>query len=182
MNKSQETKNILEVINKRKNKVLLNQGYIQLFVRLIFLVIVGYLIFTQVFLITRVTGNGMFPALKDGDLAIVFRLQDNYMKSDVVSYKENNKRHMGRIIAREGDVVTIDENGTLLVNGTVQSGEILYPTYQKEEKTYPYKVPEGSTFVLGDYRTQTEDSRDFGAISNDDVEGKVITIFRRRGL
>ena len=147
MNKSQETKNILEVINKRKNKVSLNQGYIQLFVRLIFLVIVGYLIFTQMFLITRVKGNGMFPALKDGDLAVAFRLQQDYMKNDVVAYKENGERHMGRILAREGDIVTIDENGTFLVNGTVQSGEILYPTYAKEGIVYPYKVPDRKSVV-----------------------------------
>ena len=89
---------------------------------------------------------------------------------------------MGRVIAREGDVVNIDENGTLHVNGTVQGGEIMYPTYAKEGIEYPYKVPEDSIFILGDYRTQTEDSRDFEAIPIDDVEGKVITILRRRGL
>ena len=37
-------------------------------------------------------------------------------------------------------------------------------------------------FLLGDYRTQTLDSRDFGAISMENVEGKVITLLRRRGL
>ena len=68
------------------------------------------------------------------------------------------------------------------MNGTPQSGEILYPTYPKEGMEYPYRVPEGTVFVLGDYRTQTEDSRDFGPVSLDDVEGKVITILRRRGI
>ena len=182
MSKSQETNKIIEVLNKRKNKVALRQDYMNLFVRIIFLVIVGYLIFTQVFLITRVKGNGMFPALKDGDLAIVFRLQQDYNKDDVVSYKADDDRYMGRILARKGDVVNIDENGTLQVNGTLQGGEIMYPTYAKEGIEYPYKVAKDSIFVLGDYRTQTKDSRDFGEISMDNVEGKVITILRRRGL
>ena len=43
-------------------------------------------------------------------------------------------------------------------------------------------VPEGSVYVLGDYRTNTQDSRDFGAIPIKSVQGKVITILRRRGL
>ncbi len=182
MNNPQEPTKIKDIIIKRKNKVALKDGYIQLFVRLIMMIVVGYIVFTQVFLITRVTGNGMFPAVKDGDLAIAFRIQNDYLRNDVISYKNGNKRYIGRIIGREGDVITIDDSGTLLVNGTVQGGEILYPTYTKEDLEYPYRVAEGAIFVLGDYRTQTEDSRDFGPIPINDVEGKLITILRRRGL
>ena len=58
----------------------------------------------------------------------------------------------------------------------------MYPTYPKEGMEYPYRVPEGHIFVMGDYRTQTEDSRDFGSIPMEQVEGKLITILRRREL
>ncbi|NMA64839.1 MAG: signal peptidase I [Clostridiaceae bacterium] len=126
--------------------------------------------------------NEMFPAVKDGDLIIGFRLQQSYTKNDVVIYGAKGKRHIGRIAARESDVVAIDDSGTFLVNGTTQGGEILYPTYAKEGIDYPYQVPKEHIFILGDYRTQTQDSRDFGSISLSDVEGKVITILRRRGL
>ena len=182
MNNQIETTNITDIMLKRKNKVAAKRDYIQLFTRLIFVVVAGYLIFTQVFLITRIEGNGMFPAIKDGDLAIAFRLQQDYLRNDVISYKENNERYASRIIAREGDVISIDDSGTLLINGTLQSGEIIFPTYAKEETQYPYRVPEDTFYVLGDYRTQTEDSRDFGPIPIEEVEGKVITILRRRGL
>lgn len=124
----------------------------------------------------------MFPALKDGDLVFAFRLQQEYAKKDVVVYEVDGQEYIGRIAARGTDVVTLDDSGTLLVNGTVQSGEILYPTYAEGELEYPYVVPEGYVFVLGDYRTQTTDSRTLGAIPMGDVKGKVITILRRRGL
>lgn len=124
----------------------------------------------------------MFPAVKDGDLVIVFRLQQNYRKNDLITYKVSGERKVGRYIAQEGDIVTIESTGTLRVNGTVQSGEIMYPTYPKEGIDYPYQVPEGHVFILGDYRTQTIDSRDFGPISRDKIEGKLITLLRRRGL
>jgi len=79
--------------------------------------------------------------------------------------------------------VMLDGSGTLTVNGSVQNGEILYPTYAKDGgPAYPYRVPEDSVFVTGDFRTQTEDSRDWGAVRMDQVEGKVITILRRRGI
>lgn len=182
MNSIQEPTNISEIIKKRRNKLAIKEGYISLLIRIIFLAIIGYLLFTQVFLITQATGNGMFPAVKDGDLIIGFRLQRNYKKNDVVIYKAKGVLNTGRYIAQETDVLTMDDTGTLLVNGTVQSGEIIYPTYAKEGIEYPYKVPENHVFILGDYRTQTTDSRDFGPTLMDDVEGKVITILRRRGL
>ena len=48
--------------------------------------------------------------------------------------------------------------------------------------TYPYEVPEGSIFVLGDYRTDANDSRTYGAIPASCIKGKVLTILRRRGI
>ena len=45
-------------------------------------------------------------------------------------------------------MITMDDTGTLLVNGTAQTGEIAFPTYAKEGITYPYTVPEGSVFIL----------------------------------
>jgi signal peptidase I len=65
----------------------------------------------------------------------------------------------------------------------VQEEEIFYPTEPQEgDVTYPYTVDEGSYFVLCDYRTISFDSRTYGAISKKDLDGKVITLLRRRGI
>lgn len=178
--KKKET--ISSIITSRRNRVLDRKDYVNLVLRVVFLALAGWIMFTWVFLITQVRGNEMFPAVKDGDLVIAFRLQREYAKNDVVVYTADGKTHIGRIVARATDVVTLDDSGKLLVNGTNQAGEILYPTYAKEGIDYPYKVPVDHVFILGDYRTQTEDSRDFGPIPMENVEGKVITILRRRGL
>lgn len=170
------------IINRRRNQALDRQDSLSLLLRVIMLALCAWVLLSQVFLITRTRGNDMFPAVKDGDLIIGFRLQQEYTKNDVVVYTADGKTHIGRILARETDVVTLDDSGNLLINGTTQSGEILYPTYAKEGIEYPYTVPEGHIFLLGDYRTQTEDSRDFGSIPLADVKAKVITILRRRGL
>lgn len=170
------------IINRRRNQALDRQDSRNLLLRIALLALCAWVLFSQVFLITRTRGNDMFPAVKDGDLLIGFRLQQEYAKNDVVVYTAEGKTCIGRILARETDVVTLDDSGNLLVNGTTQSGEILYPTYAKEGLEYPYRVPEGHIFVLGDYRTQTEDSRDFGPIPMENVKAKVITILRRRGL
>lgn len=178
--KKKET--ISSIITARRNRALNRQGYVSLVLRILFLALAGWVMFAQVFLITQISGNAMFPAVKDGDLVIAFRIQQEYAKNDVVVYTADGETHIGRIVASASDVVTLDDSGKLLVNGTNQAGEILYPTYAKEGLTYPYAVPDDYVFVLGDYRTQTEDSRDFGPIPMENVQGKVITILRRRGL
>ena len=150
--------------------------------RVVVLAAAAWVLFTQVFLLTQASGNSMFPAVKDGDLLIGYRQQGIYAKNDVVLYRAGGKLRVGRILARENDLVNLDTSGTLVVNGSAQSGEILYPTYAKDALEYPYTVPEGSVFILGDYRTQSEDSRDFGAVPLTELEAKVITLLRRRSI
>lgn len=182
MSKEKKTQTLAEIISKRRYDLTIREGYINLIVKAIGIAVAAWFIFSQIFLLMQAGGNDMFPAIKDGDLVLAFRMQEEYAKDDVIVCSVNDALYVRRIIARESDVVTLDESGTLLVNGTAQSGEILYPTYAKEGIEYPYVVPEGHVFVLGDYRTQATDSRDFGPISMEDVKGKVITILRRREL
>ncbi len=172
------------IITDRRNRVLDRQGMIRLLFRIVLLVLVFWLLFSYVFIVTAVSGNEMFPAIKDGDVILGFRFEQDYTKDDVVIYNADGETHIGRIAALASDVVTIDESGTLIVNGTVQSGEIMYPTYIKDNENieYPYRVPDGCVFILGDYRTQAADSRDFGAIALRGIQGKVITFLRRRGI
>lgn len=176
------TRGISQTIKDQKTKAKIKAGYIDLGIKALAIVIVAYLMLSQVFIITQARGMEMFPAVKDGDLIIGFRLYRHYEKNDLVVYKIDGKRRIGRIVARSKDVVTIEEEGTLRVNGTLQSGEIMYPTYPKENLSYPYNVEENHMFVLGDYRTQAQDSRDLGSIPLDKIEGKIITILRRQGL
>lgn len=171
-----------EVISLRRNRLAVREGYISLLGRVVFIAAAAWLLFSQVFLLMQARGTDMFPAVKDGDLLIGYRLQKNYEQENVVVYKRDGKSYVGRVVAKSGDYVDITEEGSLIVNGTVKSGEILYPTYEREGVNYPYVVPESMVFILADYRTQAQDSRDFGAVELKDVQAKVITILRRRSL
>ena len=172
----------VKAIRKRRYAAENARDAKSLVLRVAVLAALAWVLFTQVFLLTQAKGSSMFPAVKDGDLLICYRLQKTYAKNDVVVYTQGGKLRVGRILGREGDLVALDDSGTLVVNGAVQSGEILYPTYAKDALEYPYTVPDGCVFVLGDYRTQSEDSRDFGPVPLEDVQAKVITLLRRRSL
>ena len=179
---------IEEVIRRRRERVALWRGYLHLVVRLALLGLVGWVIFTFGFLITQMKGQGMFPAVKDGDLCIVFRQEaqtlfgERFKQNDIVFYRVDGQRYMGRIVAVPGDTVSLSEGGSVTVNGASQIREILYATYPRGELQYPYQIPANCVYVLGDHRNDTTDSRDFGPIPLSSVEGKVITILRRRGL
>lgn len=182
MSKERKPQSLSDIINARRNAASTRDGYRSLLARVVLLAAAGYVLLTQVFLITQMRGQSMFPAMKDGDLIIGYRLQGEYAKGDVIAYTAGGETRVGRIAAREGDNLSMDESGVLYVNGTVQGGEIIYPTYPRDGAEYPQRVPEGCVYVLGDYRTTAQDSRDFGPIPLKEVQGKVITILRRRGL
>ncbi len=182
MGKPKKELSASEIIKQRRYKIAVKREYKSLFLKVLLLVAIGYVLFKHVFLIKHVNGMEMFPAVKDGDLLLGYRLVQEFEEEDIIIYQHNGKEKIGRIIAREQDVVMLSDSGTLTVNGTIQDEEVLYLTYAKEGMGYPYLVSEGCVFVLGDYRTQAEDSRDFGEISLEQIEGKVITLLRRRGL
>jgi signal peptidase I len=110
-------------------------------------------------------------------------MEKNYAIGDVVVFKVGTSTCVARIVAQGGDVVEVNDSNELLVNGNVQEEEIFYPTEAEPlGVTYPYTVEENSYFMLSDFRTNTTDSRSFGAVSADDFCGKVITVLRRRGI
>ena len=111
-------------VRRRRLDAENRQDFISLLGRVVVILLCAWVLFTQVFLLTQAKGSSMFPAVKDGDLLICYRLQKNYAKNDVVVYTQGGKLRVGRILGREGDLVALDDSGTLVVNGAVQSGEI----------------------------------------------------------
>ena len=136
---------------------------------------------TYVFGVFRLSGNSMYPMLKDGDLCVTYRLED-YRSGDVTAYRVDGRVRFGRIIARAGDTVDGDAQG-VLVNGMYPSEEVFYPTQMLETSlNLPISLGEGEYVILNDYREDLSDSRAYGVIDEGELEGKVIFIFRRRGF
>ena len=81
-----------------------------------------------------------------------------------------------RIIGIPGDVISIDGNGLVTVNG-----EVLEEPYVDElalgecDLGFPYQVPENRFFVMGDHRATSIDSRStvVGCIEKSQIVGKV---------
>lgn len=169
-------KNMTSPKGKNPWKALLNLG-----LKLLIVVLVCWIALTFVFGVFRLTGNNMYPMLKDGDLCITYRLEE-YRSSDVVAYRADGQIRFGRIIAKAGDTVDKDEQG-ILINGSHPSEEIFYPTQIPDTAlSLPLTLEDGEVLVLNDYREDFGDSRTYGVLKESDLEGKVIFTFRRRGF
>ena len=167
-----------EAAPKKKSAL---KALLSLVVKLLVVAAIVWAALTFVFGVFRLSGNNMYPMLKDGDLCITYRLEA-YRSEDVVAYRVNDRIRFGRIIAREGDTVDGDEQG-VLVNGMYPSEEVFYPTQMLDTGLeLPITLSEGQCVVLNDYREDLSDSRTYGVIDEGTLEGKVIFIFRRRGF
>lgn len=170
-----------ETPNDTPKKPSAGKALLALVVKLLLAAGAIWVALTYVFGVYRLTGNSMYPMLKDGDLCVTYRL-DDYFSDEAVAYRINGEVRFGRIIARAGDTVDGDEQG-VLVNGSYRSEEVFYPTDMLGGRlTLPITLTEGQFMVLNDYREDLSDSRTYGVINEEALEGKVIFIFRRRGF
>lgn len=146
-------------------------------------VLVAWVFLTFIFGFYIQNGEDMYPSIRDGDLVLFYRMDKNYVIDDILTFEIEDTRFTARYVAMSGDVVDISDEGQLIINGNIQQEAIFYATYQMDsEIEFPYTVPRNYVFVLGDFRTSAIDSRIFGAIDLSDIDGKIITIIRRRGL
>ena len=126
--------------------------------------------------VTKITnGHNMEPGLQPGDIVVLLKTRD-VKTGEVAAFYFNNKLLLRRIIAREGDTVEIDEKGYVKVNGEFleEEGYISEHALGQCDIEFPYRVPTGQYFVLGDNRDYALDSRatNFGCIAQDEIYGK----------
>jgi len=102
------------------------------------------------------------------------RLYDDMLAK--ISRKEGHLRLVKRIVGLPGDTIDI-KDGLVYVNGTqLEEPYLSVPTAVKS-LTYPLVVAEDNYFCMGDNRTVSYDSRDFGSVPIEKIEGKVFLRF-----
>ncbi len=136
----------------------------------------------------RVEGTSMLPVLEDQDRLFINKFAYSRMGTlvgetihhgDVVVFQyphDITKSYIKRVIAVPGDVLRIDR-GRVYVNDQ-RLKEPYVPAKYADERTQPeMTIPEGKYFVMGDHRSISSDSRDFGAVSRELIYGRAAFVY-----
>ena len=148
------------------------------------LVLAVWVIFFLVVGVTTVPNNDMHPRLDGGDLILYYRLNTLLEARDVITFHKNDTKYVARIVAIPGDSVDITDTDSLVVNkNAVYESDIFYSTPRYEGfVNYPLTLGADEYFVLVDFREGGEDSRYFGPVKRDEIDGVVITMLRKDGI
>ena len=133
---------------------------------------------TKLLPVLRISDGGMVPTLADGNLVVTVSVTE-VAAGDIVAFYYNDKILVKRVVGCPGDWIRIDEEGTVYVNGLVSDESYIS---EKGPGTvdieFPYEVPKGRYFVLGDCRSVSAASRNtaVGCVAQEQIIG--IVIFR----
>lgn len=144
-----------------------------------------YLIATTTIQTVHVVGVSMAPTLQSDDLLIASKIDYRLHapeRGDIVIVKspiDPGRDYIKRVIGLPGDYVMIRDSH-VLINGVVLE-EPYVRDWQSSGK-WPNQldspqgelIPNDMYFVLGDNRDHSSDSRLFGWISRDEIDGKAV--------
>jgi signal peptidase I len=127
----------------------------------------------------KVEGTSMMPSLDDQERIFVnkfvYRLEP-ISRGDIVVFRyprDPSKSYIKRVVGAEGDRIRID-GGQVYVNGEALDEDYVPPAYA-DLRSYPEAVvPPHCYFVLGDHRSMSNDSRDFGPVNQSYIYGKAV--------
>lgn len=127
--------------------------------------------------VLRVTGSSMEQTLYSNDIVLCQKGTD-FERGEIIAFHFNNKILLKRVIGISGDVIDITDDGHVTVNG-VQLDEPYVTNFSKGKECdieFPYQVPDKRTFIMGDNRPTSIDSRSstIGCIADEYIVGKVI--------
>jgi len=128
------------------------------------------------FPVYRITDNSMEPNLKQGQIVIALRKQ-NLKPGDIAAMYFENQILIKRVIGTAGDWIHMDEQGVVSVNDKpIDEKYLAGSAMGTTDLAFPYQVPDGCYFAMGDNRAMSIDSRvsKIGCIADEKVAGKII--------
>jgi signal peptidase I len=127
----------------------------------------------------KVEGTSMMPGLEDQERIFVNKFVYRWepiQRGDIIVFRyprDTSKSYIKRVIGIAGDHIRI-ESGQVFVNGEALDEDYVPNEYADARSYGEIVVPANSFFVLGDHRSMSNDSRDFGTVNDRFVYGKAV--------
>ena len=147
-------------------------------------VVVSAFIIVFLYQPVRVEGTSMLPVLEDQDRLFINKLAyrvGEIHRGDVVVFlypRDHEKSYIKRVIALPGDRLRIDQ-GRVYVNGhAIKESYVPARFFGSIARRRRLMVSgEHEYFVMGDHRSISSDSRDFGPVSRELIYGKAAFVY-----
>lgn len=123
----------------------------------------------------RIAGTSMVPFLEDGDRIVVAAVPGFFGEprcGEAVIAEVGGEVVVKRIAALPGDLIEVG-NGVVKRNGRVALDPIP-PEFHDHCRFGPLLLRDDEYFLLGDHRSVSIDSREFGPVTRDHLLGRVI--------
>ncbi len=130
----------------------------------------------------KVEGTSMMPGLDDQERIFinkfVYRLEP-IQRGDIVVFRyprDLSKSYIKRVIGMPGDRIRIDA-GRVFLNGKLLSEPYVPDDFEDLRSYRETVIPSNAYFVLGDHRSMSNDSRDFGPVEEQYISGKAVFVY-----
>ena len=126
--------------------------------------------------VLQIFGSSMTPTLREGEIVVSIKVNE-MEPGDIVAFYYGNKVLIKRYIAGPGSWVEVLEDGTVLVDDKVlEEPYLTQKAFGISDLEFPYQVPEGTYFLMGDQRETSVDSRhsSVGCVAEDQIVGKIV--------
>jgi len=149
---------------------------------LLFSAAASVLIITFLYQPVRVEGTSMLPRLEDRDRLFINKFVYHLSaieRGDVVVFhypRDPEKSYIKRVVALPGDRLRID-HGVVWLNGTPQTENYVPEEYRDTRSMAEIVVPEETFFMMGDHRSISSDSREFGPVERSLIYGKAVFVY-----
>jgi signal peptidase I len=158
-------------------------GTVGLWVRdMLISIAASVLIITFLYQPVRVEGTSMLPRLEDSDRLFINKFVYRVSaidRGDVVVFRyprDLEKSYIKRVIALPGDHLRID-HGEVILDGK-RLAENYVPEEYRDDRSMPeIVVPDDSYFMMGDHRSISSDSREFGPVDRSLIYGKAVFVY-----
>ena len=160
-----------EIYKRRFRRLLRSTLY-----ALVVVAAVAALVATLLLPVLQIAGTSMAPTLNDGDIVVLAKT-DRLKPGELCAFYYSNKILIKRVIAAPGDVIWLEADGTVFLNGVALDEPYLAQKALGEcDVDFPYQVPENAFFVMGDQRETSIDSRSsiIGCVPTDHLIGKIL--------
>ena len=143
---------------------------------------VSILIITFLYQPVRVEGTSMLPRLENSDRLFINKFVYHFSaieRGDVVVFhypRDPEKSYIKRVIALPGDRIWID-HGQVWLNGKPLRESYVPKKYRDDRSMAAMVVPPDCYFMMGDHRSISSDSRDFGPVERSLIYGKAVFIY-----